>query len=163
MALAVSVRIDIVDAKGKSSFTKIRVPTGFSITDYGDFALGMAQLIADISTGRITNVSFCISLDLAGAVLKSVASGLSDIAQKALFGFSTAATGFRTKMKVPAISELKVVAGSDNLDLVDADVSAFVSAMEIGIATSEGTVQPTDMRQYDITTLDYAREFFRKK
>lgn len=161
MPLAVSIRIDIVDAKGKSSFTKVRIPNGFTLAGYSEFAVGIAQLMANISTGRITNVSYCVSLDLSGAVIKSAASGLSDIAQKMLWGFSTAVAGFRTKMKIPAISELKVISGSDAINLADPDVGAFLSAMEIGILVTGGTVQPTDMRQNDITTTDYAREIFR--
>jgi len=163
MALAVSLRFDFIDAKGKTSFTKVRVPTGFSISDYSTAALAIGQTIANISNCRITRASFCVGLDLSTSTIKAVASGLSDIAQKALLGFSTALAGFRTKLKLPAISEVKVVAGSDSLDQADVDVAAFISAMEIGLTTTEGVLQPTDMRQNDITSLDYARELFRKK
>ena len=104
MALAVSVRFDFQDAKGKKSFTKVRVPTGFASTNYAAFAAGMAQFMANISTGQITRVSFCVGIDLSGATIKAVPSGLSDIAQKVIVGFSTAVQGLRTKMKLPAIS-----------------------------------------------------------
>lgn len=163
MVLAVTIRFDIQDQKGKKSFTKVRVPTGYELSHYGEFALGMAQLIANMSTGQITRVSFCVGLDLSGATIKAVASGLSDIAQKILIGFSTAVSGFRTKLKLPAISEVKIVAGSDSWNLADPDVAAFITAMENGIVVTGGTVQPTDMRQNDIVSTDYARELFRKK
>lgn len=163
MALAVSMRFDFIDAKGKTSFTKVRVPLGFVIADYVEFGQGMAQFLANISTGKITQTSFCVGMDLSGSTIKAVASGLSDIAQKALLGFSTIVAGFRTKLKLPAISEAKVVVGSDTLDLADPDVAAFVSAMEVGIVVTGGTIQPTDIRLNDVSVLDYAREFFRKK
>jgi len=163
MVLAVSLRLDFIDNKGKTSFTKVKVPNGFSISDYGEFGVAMGQLLANISTGRISNVSFSVGIDLSGATIKAVASGLSDIAQKAFFGFSTAVAGFRTKMKIPALSEVKVVVGSDTLDQADADVAAFISAMEVGIVVTGGTIQPTDIRENDVISTDYAREIFRKK
>jgi len=163
MVLAVSVRFDLQDDKGKTSFTKVRVPTGFSISQYGEFAQGMAQLIADLSQCKVTRASFCVGLDLSGASIKPAATAFSDIAQKILVGFSTVLAGFRTKMKIPALDENKVVAGSDALDLADPDVAGFLSAMENGIVTTGGTIQPTDMRLNDISGTDYARELFRKK
>jgi len=162
MVLAVSIRFDFVDNKAKTSFTKVRVPTGFEISHYSEFAVGLSQLFANISTGRITRVSFCVGLDLSGSIIKAIASGLSDVSQKALFGFSTVISGFRTKSKLPAISETKVIAGSDALDLGDADVAAFVSAMETGIVVTAGTVQPVDTRDNDVESLDFAHELFRK-
>lgn len=163
MVLAVSLRLDFIDGKGKTSFTKVRIPNGFSISDYGEFGVSMGQLIANLSNGRITNVSFSVGIDLSGATIKAVASGLSDIAQKAFYGFSTAVSGFRTKMKIPALSESKVIVGSDALDQSDADIAAFITAMEVGIVVTGGTIQPTDTRANDIVSTDYARETFRKK
>jgi hypothetical protein len=162
MVLAVAVRCDFVDDKGKPSFTKIRVPTGFTVSQYIEFVQGMSQTLADISNCRITRASFVVGLDLSGATIKAVASGLSDIAQKALMGFSTAVAGLRTKLKLPALSETKVNTGSDTLDQADPDVAAFITAMENGIAVTGGTIAPTDSRENDVTTTDYARELFRK-
>jgi hypothetical protein len=163
MALAFSVRFDIVDNKGKRSFTKVRVPTTFAIADYIDFAQQMAQLIANISTGRITGASLCAGLDLSTATIKASPSGLSDIAQKGFYQFSTAAPGFRNRVKVPALSEAKVVLGSDAIDQTDADVINFIDAMEDGIVVTGGTISPTDHRENDIVSTDFARELFRKK
>lgn len=163
MALAVSVRFDMKDDKAKTSFTKVRVPTGFSIAQYTEFAQGMAQLIADISQCQVTRASFCVGLDLSGASIKPSPTAFSDIAQKILVGFSTVLAGFRTKMKIPALDETKVLAGSDALDQSDADVAAFITAMENGIVTSGGTIAPTDQRLNDINNTDYMRELFRKK
>jgi len=163
MVLAVQIRLDFQDDKGKISNTSISVPTGFSIAQYSEFALGMAQVIATLSNARITRVSFVVGLDLSGATIKAVASGLSDIAQKALIGFGTVVAGFRTKVKLPALSEVKVNVGSDTLNQADADVAAFIAAMENGITVTGGTISPCDMRENDIDSTNYARELFRKK
>jgi hypothetical protein len=163
MALAVSVRFDFQDQKGKTSFTKVRVPNGFSIAQYTEFAQAMGQLFANLSSARVTGASFCVGLDLSGSTIKAVASGISDIAQKALIGFSTIVAGFRTKLKLPAFSETKVISGSDDIDQSDVDVAAFLTAMENGIVVTGGTVSPTDIRENDVVSTDYSREYFRKK
>lgn len=162
MALAVSIRFDFIDNKGKTSFTKVRVPNGFGLSDYVEFAQAMAQLIANISTARLTRAGVVFGLDLSGATIKALASGLSDIAQKAILGFSAVVAGFRTKLFLPAISEAKVNVGSDTLNQADPAVAAFITAMESGIAVTGGTIAPTDIRENDIASLDYARELFRK-
>ena len=161
MALAVSIRFDFIDDKGKTSFTKVRVPTGYTIANYVEFAQGAAQVFADLSNAQITNVSLTFGLDLSGQGLKTVASVVSDIYQKIRFQFATALQGFRAKFSVPASSELKIVAGSDAVDEVDADVAAFVTAIEDGLVVTGGTVTFTDNRDNDITALQFGREIHR--
>jgi len=163
MALAVAVRFDMIDNKGKTSFTKVRIPTGFTIAAYTDFAQQMAQLISNVTQCQITRASFCVGLDLSGGTFKAVANALSDIAQKGFIGFSTAVAGLRTKIKLPALDETVVLSGSDALDQANANVAALLTGFENGITVTGGTISPTDMRQNDITTTDYARELFRKK
>lgn len=160
MPLAVSIRFSFVDNKGKTSFTKINVPNGFSIANYIEFGQGMAQLLTNISEGQITGASATFNMDLSGAGLKSVASGLADAGQKAFFIFRSAVTGFTKRMFVPTLSELKVVAGSDDIDQADLDVAAFITAMEDGIVVTGGTISPTDSRAQDLVAVSSAKENF---
>lgn len=162
MALAVSIRFDFVDGKGKPSFTKVNVPNGFSIAQYTEFAQAMAQLITNLTQSRITRAGFSVGLDLSTSTIKAVPNVLSDIAQKVMFGFSTVLAGFRTKMKLPALNEDKVTVGSDALNQADPDVAAFIAAMENGVVVVGGTVSPCDQRENDINNTDYAKELFRK-
>lgn len=164
MALAVSVRFDFRDEKGKTSFTKIRVPTTFSISQVTQFAAAMGQLISNISQCQITNISTTFTIDLSGLTLKASASAVADIAQKGYFAFTSAVTGFFKRLRIPTFDETKVNAGSDGIDTLDADVSAFVAAMENGIAvTGPATIQPSTERMQDLTALSDAREVFRRK
>lgn len=164
MALALAIRFDFRDGKNKRSFTKVRVPTGFSISDYIEFAQAMGQLYADASGCIVTGASISIGLDLSTSVIKAVAAFVSDIAQKAFFQFTTALAGFRSKLFLPAIDESLVPVGSDEIDTADPDVAAFVTAMENGIVVSgPATISPCDDRENDITVNEFARELFRKK
>lgn len=162
MALAVSIRFDILDDKGKTSFTKVRVPNGFSIAQYIEFAQAMAQIIADISNGLVTSAGICIGLDLSGATLKAAATAIADVAQKAFFQFNTAVAGLRAKLKIPTLDETILVANSDSVDQLEARSAAFIAGMENGIVTLGGTIQPTNSREDDITAVSLAREVFRK-
>ena len=161
MALAVNIRFDFIDDKGKTSFTKVRVPTGYTIANYVEFAQGAAQVLADMSNAQITNVSLTFGLDLSGQGLRTVASTVSDIYQKIRFQWTTALAGFQAMFSVPATSESKIVTGSDAVDEVDVDVAAFITAVEDGIVVTGGTMNFVDSRGNDITALQFGREFHR--
>jgi len=162
MALAVTVRYDFVDEKNKTSFTKIRVPTGFSIAQYVEFGIAMAQFVANISSCTITGGSITFGIDLSGLGLKTAANSLADIAQKAYFAFNSAVTGFKKRLRIPTFDEAKVNAGTDSIDTVDAAVAAFTTAMTNGIVVTGGTIQPSTERGQDLTSLSEAREVFRR-
>lgn len=163
MALAVTARFDFIDDKGKTSFTKVRVPVTFSLSQYGEFGVAFAQLLVDVSLCRCTGASLTFAIDLSGLGLRTVAGITADIAEKAAFLFNTAVTGLRAKLRIPTLRETLVPPGSDAIDTADVDVAAFIAAMENGIVVSgPATVEPTDDRENDITALTTAREVKRR-
>jgi len=163
MVLAVSIRYGFIDEKGKPSFAKIKVPNGFSIAQYTEFAQASAQILANVSTGQVTSASISVGLDLSGATIKATALAGADIFQKALIQFNTVVAGFRARLKIPAIWENLFVAGSDQLDQTAGAVQSFVSAYEDGIVVTGGTIQPCDDRENDVSALTIAKQNFRKK
>lgn len=162
MPLAITVRYSMIDDKGKTSSTKVRVPNGFSIAQYVEFVQGMGQFLSNISACQITKAGFSVGIDLSGLGLQALPASIADVAQKGYFAFRSAATGFFKRLRIPTFDESKVNAGSDTIDTVDADVAAFNGAMASGIVTSGGTIQPQTERGDDLTTLQEAREVFRK-
>lgn len=162
MALAVSLNFTVLDAKGKTSITKIRVPTGFSITQYSEAALAFAQLIANLSEGAITDISVSLPINLSGATIRSTAVAIADVAKKALFFARSATAGLFTKFFFPTYNEVNTVSGSDNLDATDADVSAMIDILETGINVSGTIVAPRDMRGTSLDSVIETREIFRK-
>jgi len=161
MALAVTIQIDFKDAKNKSSNTKIRVPTGFSIAQYGEFAVGMCQLVANINTGRIVGCSINFALDLAPAALTNVVNALADIGSKAFLQLNSAIAGFRAKFKIPTFDEDNLVAaGTDTIDTSNAAVLTLLTGLTSGYAITGGNMSPTDKYGNDLTTLSFARENF---
>jgi len=163
MALAVNVRFDFVDEKGKTSFTKIRVPVGFTLAQYVEFAQAAAAVINSATTCQITGVSLTFGLDTSGWGLNTIVSGLADIYQKFRMQWNTAVAGFKAKFSIPASDESYVIAGSDAVDVSDPGVAAFISAINNGIAVTGGTMTFCDARQHDIVSNQFAVEVHRKK
>lgn len=163
MALAVSIRFDFQDSKGKTSFTKIRVPNGFSLSDYIEFAESAAQILANVASARLTRASVCIGMDLSTATIKAGNSPYGDVGEKAFFSFRTTENGFWKRLKLPAFEESYIPPNSRDIDTAAADVLAFIDAMENGLVVTGGTIAPTDARENDIVECVYAYQMFQKK
>jgi hypothetical protein len=163
MALAVTINFGVLDEKGAKSSTKIRVPNGFSIPQYIEFAQGAAQVLAGISTGQITSASICIGLDISTATIKASVLTGADRFQKAFFQWATAVAGFFARIRLPAFNELYIAAGTDAVDLTAAPIMALDSMMTDGIVVTGGTILPTNEREMDVVTLTTAKQQFRKK
>lgn len=163
MVLAVTMRLDFIDAKGKESSTKLRVPTTFSLAQYLEFGAAAAQLFTNIGQTAITKVAFCFNVDLSGLGLKTVATSVASVAKKLWLRFQTAVTGFRAQTLIPAIRETQVIAGSGDIDQTDTDVAAVVSLFEDGIAVTGGTLTFTNDREHDITAIQTGTERFLRR
>lgn len=157
MGLAVSVNFTVLDGKGKSSVTKVHVPTGFSIAQYGEFAAAMGQLIADICDGELTGVSIGLPLSLSGATIRATAAVAADVAKKCLMVAGSAITGLFARFNIPTYDESHSISGTDALDLADSEVAAVVAIIEGGSGAS-----PSDLRGNNLTDVLSARETFRK-
>lgn len=157
MALAFIVQIDMIDAKAKTSFTRIRIPTSFSIAAMTTFAQDAAQAIVDITGCRVTGASIGINFVLTG--LGAAAAAGADIARKAFFKAKSTVAGFFAKMSIPTFDEDNlVVAGTDQIDTADTAVAAFITLLQTG----NGTVAPTDKYGNSLTDVDISRELFMK-
>jgi hypothetical protein len=157
MALAVTIRLDFLDATGKKSFTELNVPTGFTLTDYLSFAEDIAQLIADVSDCQITSASINVSLDISGAVIKTVANTLADIAEKAHYIFATGLAGFKRLFKIPTRLEIDEVANSDAMNTADIGQAFFIALLEDGATVTGGIIQFTDAYLHPLVSLESAR------
>lgn len=164
MPLAVSVTFTFLDDKDKSSSTKIRVPNGFSLADYGEFAVGAAQVLANLSTARMTNCSFSATLDLSSATIRAAASLGADIAEKALFVVRSTVNGLFARFNIPTLNDAKVLDGTDQLDTADPDVAAMIAIIENGIDLGGANfIQPVDLRGNDLDEVSQTREVFRRQ
>lgn len=159
---AVAVHFTIIDEKGKTSKTSVHVPTGFSVAQYTAFAQSMAQLIANIIDGQITEVSVSLPLSLSGATIRAVALAAADIFKKVFFQARSVVAGLVGKFNIPTYDEANTITGSDQVDQSDTEVAALIALIENGANISGEVVQPVDKRGNDLSTVSIARENFRK-
>lgn len=163
MALAITVRFDFVDDSGKTTFTKLRVPTGPSIDQLVEFAQSAGQIFATASECEITNISLTFTFT-PPAGLAIAAQPLIDIAAKAAFQFRTVVSGLFAKFRIPTLDDAQVVGGSDDVDVSDPLVSPLISLVENGaVVSGPATILFTNNREHAVSTLAFAREQFRKK
>lgn len=157
-----SVNFSFVDAKGKSSFTVIRIPSTFTFPQYKAFALAAAQVVANMSTAEITEVSVSIGLNLGGLGLRTVATQFADWFNKAFIQASNAVSGLFAKYNIPTYDDTNNLPNSKKLDLADADVAALVTLIEDGLDVSGTLVFPVTVRDEATSTVTTAEEAFRK-
>lgn len=155
---AVSFNFTITDSKGKSSVTKVRTPSGFSVSQYSEFGIAMAQVLTNMSDGVLTDVSIGIPLDLSGATIRAVAAAGADVAKKMLLSATSAVSGLFARFHIPTYDEDHTTTGSDSVDMADAEVAALIAVIEAG----SGGVLPVDRRGNDLEDVTQAREVFRK-
>lgn len=158
MALAVGFTFTIRDIKGKTSVTRLHVPTGFSAAQYGEFAQAMGQIICDLNDGELIDVSFSVPLSLSGATIRATAGLAADVAKKALLVAGSAIAGLFARFNIPTYDESHNEAPeTDAIDMADVEVAALVAILEGGAGAS-----PCDMRGNNLTDVLSARETFRK-
>lgn len=160
--MAVTINFTIQDAKGKTRMTKVRVPTGFSPSQYAEFALAMGQIIANLNDGAITEISVGIPLDLSAASIAAVALTIADTAKKAFFGVLSSVSGLFAKYVLPTYDEGLTVAGGDSIDTSDPAVAAFIALIESGTTVGGIPIAPVDKYTNDLESVNIAREQFRR-
>lgn len=161
--MAFSIIFSFRDEKNERSTTEVNLPSGTAFADVTLFATEMTQLIEPLITGTIERVGIAFTVDISGLGLGTTAAAGSDVEEGARFQFGTAG-GFNTSMRVPTIDESIILPGTREVSQVDADVAAFLTAMETGIdlvgVGGSGTIQPSDKRDDDIVSTTQAREQF---
>lgn len=157
-----TILYSIQDEKGKVSTTEVKLPGATAYADVQIFAAQMAPLIDALVTGGITRIGITENVALPAGLTTAPAAN-SDVEEGGKFQFRTDG-GYFTGLRLPTFDESLVNTGSRDINLEDTDVAAFVNAMKTGIdlsgAGGSGTIQPSDYRDDDIVSLEFAREQF---
>lgn len=145
-----------------TSRMEVKVPDTVTVPNAILFAQGLAPLIDAVIRGAIVGIGLSVDVSLPGG-LDATASIGADVEEGATFQFNTDG-GFKTRFRIPTFDEALIVADSNVVDTADTDVAALVTAMEDGLDIDPGAgttlIQPSDARDDDIVTLDYAVESF---
>lgn len=156
MALTYEMTYTLTDVSGESATTSIHLPTAFSLAQFTEFGRAMADLVDNIVDGLVSRCELTLHFDVT-AITSNLALPGINIEEISAFQFVTAA-GRPVEINVPGTNELHVIAGSDELDQSQADIAAFITAVEDGIAVTGGTITVTDIDSEDVVATVYARE-----
>ena len=159
--MAVGVSFTTEDAKGAKSTTIIYIPDATTLTDAQEFAAAMGQALADIMTGGVVAIGICYDVSVASLTSNTIEVN-SDVEEGARFGWEVAG-GFNASNRLATFAQSKLIAGSKEVDLTDADVIVFVDYMIDGFTPiSTLDVLPIDYRNADIIALTTSLENFTK-
>lgn len=154
----------IRDDKGDKSTIEIPFPDATAVTDLPLLVDAVGQLLDPLISGGLAGAGFRVEATVTG--FPSAAGALSDIQEKAEFAFRTV-TNFVKRLNIPSFIETFFLPGTREVDTTDADIAAFVTALEDGVDVSgaggSGIVQPCDIRGDDLDTLEYAIENWGKR
>lgn len=159
--MPIGVSFTVEDGKGAKSTTIIHIPSATALVDAQEFAVAVAQMLADLMGGGLVSVGVCYDIDISGLTDNGIAQN-SDVEDGARFGWNVAG-GFKASNRLGTFLETLYLPGTKQVDLTDPDVIAFVDVMVDGfVPISTLTVLPMDYRDADIEALDTALENFTK-
>lgn len=159
MTIAFEIVYELTDDSGDKAETAIKLPTGFTLDQFTEFARAMALLVNNIVDGVVSGAGLRVAVDVSGLTLNFVGAA-SDVEDVGAFQYATG-DNRPVRLNVPGIDEQFVVIGSDDLNTADADIAALNTAVLSGIAVTAATISPSDQAEDDLETLVFARERFR--
>lgn len=157
--MPIEIIFELEDRSGDKSSTSVKVEDGHAAGTLEGFAVAWANAIDNFLAGVIRSAVAYIMGDISGLTSNTITE-TADVEHYGKFEFLTV-DGNNVKVNIPCIAEGVVGAfTSDSLDLADPEVAAFVTAMEVGIAVTGGTITPCDIAENDIVDTAFAREAF---
>jgi hypothetical protein len=155
--MALEAYFVVEDAKGDKSTIAIPFSSIGDWTEIPELVQDLADLIDPLINGGIVTAGMRLEIDVS-SVTDGIADALADVQERARFVFR-GENGFLKSLHLPTFLETKMVPNSADVNTADADVAAFVTALEDGITLSTLAVhQPSDNRGDDLETLVSATE-----
>lgn len=148
--------VTYVDQAGKRATSTHYVTSGLTLAQITEGLSAFLELIDNVVGTIIYAAQALLSIDIS-TFTNNTTGVTSDVEQVGEFVGVTAANR-KVLINVPGIKDNLSVAGSDDLDTTQADIAAFISALEDGIVTAGGTIIPCDVGELDIVEVTTARE-----
>jgi len=150
----------IQDADGDKSTIEIPFPASFNLANTSAVVAAFAAVLNPLLNGGLVSAGARVEIDLSGS-WGSGAMLISDIQEQAQFLFRVVG-GFPKLLNLPTFIETFFNNGGADktVDMGDADIVAFVNAMEDGLTVSSVLYQPSDYRGADIVSTESAVQHF---
>lgn len=147
------------DQAGKSSTSTTFITTGLTLAQIEEGLQALALLHDGVVGTLITGCNVLFPVDISGLTDNTIGV-TADVEELGEFIGVTAADR-KVTINVPGLKDNLSVEGSDDLDLTDSDIAAWITLLEDGMATTGGTIIPCDIAEADITAIVTAREMTR--
>lgn len=155
-AIAFEIKYYVYDEANEKSTFSIFVKPTFTLADYVETAIGLAEFIDIVIHGKFGGIAdLCLDVDISGLTnnLEAVDSDVEEVGYFQFLSFD----GYPVSCNLPGIGDDQVLAATRELDTSDPAIAAFISGME----TTWGGLGPTDIAESDIVDTPIARERFR--
>lgn len=149
MAAVVGITITAQDDEDQKSTMHFFLPATVTLAQATSAAQALVTLVDAITSGVIISVSMAFGVALPGGI-KVTPTLPSKVENGARFAFRTAG-GYISSVRISTFDQALIGANSSDVDVEDADVAAFVNALEDGTGLGGGL--PCDYRGDDITAL----------
>lgn len=151
----------VQDDKNLTSLITIPVPSQTAVADLLGALDAIGQLIMPLVKGGLKAAAVRIAGSVTGWDLTDITAN-SDVQEIGTFLFNT--TGPVVKeTNLPTFDETLLVANSKVVDTSDADVAAFITAMESGVTVNAHVIEPCNKHAEDILSIASARETWGKE
>lgn len=155
--MAIEIVYTIEDRSGTKGTSSVRIADDPTIAGLKGFAESWATMINNLTLGKVLSAVAHLLANITGLTSNTIAPS-SDVEHLGKFQFITA-SGIRMNVNIPALAEAAVGADTaDELNQAQADVAAFLAAMEDGILVGAATIQPCDIGEEDIVGTVFSRE-----
>jgi len=154
MAAVDLISYTVVDVAGTRSQVHLYAPSGSTVAQLQALSDEVVAALDEIIAGQVISANLNLALTLPGTLKLTPLAG-HYVQMGANFGFNALGTAYRHSIRVPSILESLVV--GDEVDLTDADVTAFVDA----IVDPAATTKPSDRHGADLTGVINAPVTFR--
>lgn len=158
--MVTEIVMTVRDASGDEASTSVKVGGVPSLVQLNAFSSAWATALNNIIGGKIMGAIAKQTVNLA-SLTGNLLSNNADVEHTGKFVFLTG-QGNRVLCNIPALSEVAIGATtSDELNQAQANVAAFIAAMEDGISVTDALIEPCDEGEDDIVSTVFAREAFR--
>jgi hypothetical protein len=129
---AILITFNFRDNDGKSSSVEVQIAGATLPAAAVTFANSLRPLVSALSDAVLVGQNIIIGYyeDALGAIPRS------DVEDKGVINFNTA-TGQRSSIAIPSIVESALQANNQDIDGTNADVTALVNAMTLGLAGTQ--------------------------
>jgi hypothetical protein len=158
--MAFEIIFSVKDEKDKYSTVRLYLPSSTVWTDAIEFVKDAAPLLEALIRGQITRAGIAYTVDVSDLGLRASPLSGSDVEEGANFIFT--ASPFQMRHRIPTFDESKILAGTREVDLTDADVDAWVDMMVDGITPVATLVEPCEWRGDDLEACSSAKEAFQR-